>query len=251
MKYPIKIGMRILGKNNLFPLIFDLKTHPHLIFNGPSGSGKSYCLKYVIFSLLKYQNEIEIYCCDFKNSGDYEFMDEGHLSVGIECLDMLNKIYERYEEIKEKNLSNIVLCIFDEYAAFITWLTNADKKQGKEIMDKVSEMLMMGRKLNKSGGGAYMWTVLQRPDATYFGTARENYFVKIIMRDVTRSIRTMLEIDEEEIPSEHIAKPGHGIAMIDDEIYAFIVPTYNEQQMNAMLKAKRSEAESIAEMLPT
>ena len=97
----------------------------------------------------------------------------------------------------------------------------------------------------------YMWTVVQRPDAQFFGTARENYIVKIIMRDVTRSIRTMLELDEDDIPSEHVAKPGHGIIMIEDNVYAFIVPTYNEKAMNAMLKAKRSEAESIAEMLPT
>ena len=58
------------------------------------------------------------------------------------------------------------------------------------------------------------------------------------MGNISRSVRTMLEINEDDIPSEHVAKTGHGVVIIDDKVCAFIVPTYNEQLMNAMLKAK-------------
>lgn len=246
----IKVGMRVGKMNTTAPLMFDLRQLPMVLIVGASGSGKSYLLKFIFASLLKYQAIMEIFCLDFKNSGDYEFMDAEHLSVGKDCVEMLDKVYKRYKQIKEDNMSNIVLCVFDEYAAFITWLNSYDKKLGKKAMDQVQEILMMGRRINKNNGGAYMITVLQRPDSAYFGTARDNYFVKIIMKDVTRSIRTMLEIDEKDIPEEHKARTGHGIMIVDENIYAFIVPTYDETLMNAMLTAKRSEAVSIAEVVP-
>lgn len=251
MKYPIYVGKRIVGKRTLVPLTFDLSRYPFVLVTGVSGSGKSYLTKLLFRSLLKYQDKIEIFCFDFKNSGDYDFMDEQHLSVGASCIEMLDVVYQRYIEIKDKNLADIVLVCFDEYAAFISWLMGYDKKLAQQTIERISTILMTARRLNKSGGGVYMWTILQRPDATYFGTARDNYFVKIVMRDVTRSIRTMLELDEEDIPQEHTAKTGHGIMVIDNNVYAFIVPTYNERAMNAMLTAKRSEAVGIADSLTT
>lgn len=245
--YQIKVGLRIIGQNTLAPLSFDLSRFCHVMITGSSGSGKSYALKYIFSSLLKYQKSLNIYCLDFKNSGFYSsWMDAEHMSTGKSCIDMLELIYNKYIEIKENNLPEIIVCICDEYAAMVTWAINYDKKLGKKIMDMTSEMLMMGRCLNSNNGGVYIWTVLQRPDAAYFGSSRDNYFVKIIMGEVTRSIRTMLEIEEDSIPTEHIAKRGHGVMIIDDSVYAFIVPTYNMVQMDAMLKAKRSEAGSMA-----
>lgn len=238
--FQIKLGMQLVG-NSLIPLSFQLSKEVHGLIVGESGSGKSYLVKYMFSSLLKYQDQIEIFCMDFKNSGDYEFMDSDHLSVGKDCIEMLDRFYRRYMEIKEKNLSEKIICVFDEYAAFITWLANYDKKIAKQAMDQVSEILMMGRRIGDNGG-AYMWTVLQRPDASYFGTARENYFIKIVMGNVSRSIRTMLEIDEDDIPKSHVAKTGHGIAIIGDEIHSFIVPRFDEKRMNAMLKAKRKRS---------
>ena len=243
--FPIKIGMKVVG-NNLLPMVFDLTRNCHVLICGRSGTGKSYALKLIFRSLLDYQDRIDIFCLDFKNSGDYSFMDPPHLSYGKQCVEMLNDIYERFVEIKEKNLPTRILVCFDEYAAFLHFLNGVDKKLGKKAMDQVSEILMMGRRLNQNGGAVYMWTVLQRPDAEYFGNSRENYMVKIVMCDITRSIRTMLEIDEAVIPKEHVAKPGHGIVVVDDQVYAFVVPVYDEAKMTAMLKAKRSGAKSIA-----
>ena len=240
MILPIKIGFRKVS-NTMTPLYVDLKSNCHWLICGPSGSGKSYLLKYLFNSLLEYQSLIEIFCLDFKRSGDYEFMDDAHLSSGVDCVEMLDRIYQRYTEIKEKNLSDIVLCCFDEYAAFATWISAYDKKQGKKATDQMAEMLMMGRRLNKAGGGAYIMTVLQRPDATYFGSARDNYMVKVVMKDVTRSIRTMLEIDEDDIPKEHIAETGRGICILNDDVYSIIVPKYDEIRMDKLLKHKRKK----------
>ncbi|WP_026498464.1 FtsK/SpoIIIE domain-containing protein [Butyrivibrio sp. WCD2001] len=234
----IKIGYRIIG-NSSIAFSFNLEKYPHLLIVGASGSGKSYETTYLLSSL--FETDCEVFCLDFKNSGDYDFVDSSHLSYGKDCIDMLDKFYGRFIEIKEKNLSDKIVCVFDEYAAFLIWLTSFDKKLAKKAMDQVAEILMMGRRIGKNGG-AYMWTILQKPNAEYFGNARENYFVKIVMGEVSRSIRTMLEIDEVEIPQEHISRTGHGIVMIDDCIYAFIAPTYDVWLMNAMLTAKRKRS---------
>ena len=238
MRFPIKIGYRIITGRKI-PVIFDLAQLPMVLITGITGSGKTILLKYIFASLLKYQDSLDVFCLDFKNSGAYEFMDKDHLAVGKDCVGMLERIYNRYLEIKENNLSDVVLCVFDEYAAFVTWLTSYDKALAKKAVDQLQEILMMGRRINRNNGGAYMITVLQRPDSAYFGSARDNYLVKIVMKDVTRSIRTMLEIDEEDIPCEHIAQTGHGIMIADDSVTAFIVPVFDEAKMDSMLAAKR------------
>lgn len=237
----IKTGLRLIDSHMTVPLQIDLCSNCHWVICGDSGSGKSYFLRELFDPLLDYQNELDIYVMDFKNSGDYSFMDDDHLAVGVECISMLNRFYERYKEIKEHNLEKRIICVFDEYAAYLTFLHGYDKSLEKRSADQVSEILMMGRRLgsSKHGGGAYFWCVVQRPDAAYFQTARDNFMVKIIMRDVTRSIRTMFEIEKEDIPPEHIAKTGHGIVLMGDTIYPIVVPTYDPDLMYAMLADKR------------
>ena len=183
-------------------------------------------------------NRLEIFCCDFKNSGDYTFMDTEHLAVGKDCLTMIQRFYEKYLTIKEQNLPERILLVFDEWAAYCIWLESYDKKLAKESKDQIAEILMMGRRLGSNGGGAFLWTVLQRPDAAYFGSSRDNYFVKIVMKDVTKSIRLMLDVEENDIPAEHIIKTGHGVCFLDDAIYAFVVPQYDVKAMDALLTAK-------------
>ena len=236
----IKVGYRIAG-NVLIPFYISLISNPHWLICGPSGSGKSYLLKYLFWSLLQL-TELEIFCCDFKNSGDYSFLDADHLAVGMACTDMLSRFYKRYTEIKESNQPNRILLVFDEWAAYSMWVESYDKKVAKISRDQIAEVLMMGRKLGSNCGGAYIWTVLQRPDAVYFGSSRDNYFVKIIMKDVTKSIRTMLDLAEDDIPAEHIARPGHGVCILDDSIYPIVVPTYNAVAMDALLTAEREQS---------
>lgn len=156
---------------------------------------------------------------------------------------MFNKFYERYLMIKNNNLSDKIILIFDEFASYSLFIEKYDRTIHKDSLNRMAEILMMGRVLGSNKGGAYIWTVLQRPDALYFGNgARDNYFVKICMKEVSKSIRTMLDINEDDIPSEHIQIPGHGICVVDDEIYPFIVPSYDIVAMDALLKAERKRS---------
>lgn len=236
----IKVGFRVIG-NTRIPFFLSLYCYPHWLITGSSGSGKSYCVKYLMWSLLKI-SDLEIFCCDFKNSGDYSFISDDHLAVGIDCAAMIDGFYKRYIAIKEANLPSKILLIFDEWAAFCLWAEGSDKKLAKETKDKISELLMMGRRLGSKGGGAFIWTILQRPDAAYFNSSRDNYFVKIVMRDVTKSIRSMLDIDADEIPPEHIALPGHGVCFTDNTVYPFIVPSYDPVAMDSLLTAERERS---------
>ncbi|MCR5357824.1 MAG: DUF87 domain-containing protein [Lachnospiraceae bacterium] len=236
----IRIGFRLIGSSKI-PISLSLTKYPHWLICGPSGSGKSYLVKYLIWHLLRL-SMVELFVADFKNSGDYEYMDPDHLAVGMECIDMIRRFYKRYNEIKEANMEDRIILIFDEWAAYCLWAESCDKKMAKETKDMIAEILMMGRKLGSNGGGAYIWTVLQRPDAAYFGGSRENYFVKIIMKDVTKSIRMMLDLDEKDIPAEHMVMPGHGVCVMDNAIYAFIVPSYDNTAMEALLKAERERS---------
>lgn len=236
----IKVGYRKAG-SVLIPFYISLISNPHWLICGPSGSGKSYLLKYLFWSLLQL-TELEIFCCDFKNSGDYSFLDADHLAVGMACTDMLSRFYKRYTEIKESNQPNRILLVFDEWAAYSMWVEGYDKKVAKISRDQIAEVLMMGRKLGSNCGGAYIWTVLQRPDAVYFGSSRDNYFVKIIMKDITKSIRTMLDLEEDDIPAEHVTRPGHGVCILDDSLYPIVVPTYDAAAMDTLLTAKRERS---------
>ena len=236
----IKLGFRLIGTIKS-SLTLTLERYPHWLICGPSGSGKSYLTKYLFWSLSKI-DDLEIFCCDFKNSGDYSFVDEDHLAVGKDCPSMIQRFYDAYLQIKEANLPHRILLVFDEWAAYCLWAEAYDKKLAKESKDQIAEVLMMGRRLGSNNGGAFIWTVLQRPDAAYFGSSRDNYFVKIIMKDVTKSIRTMLDVSDDDVPVEHIVKPGHGVCFLDDAIYAFVVPQYDSKAMDALLTAKRQRS---------
>lgn len=239
----IKIGYRILGTLNI-ALTVDLEKNPHWLICGDSGSGKSYLLRYIFYSLKQIRKPDCLYIADFKNSGDYDgFVPEENYAAGPDCVELVNRYYERYQEIKENNLSDKILLVFDEWAGFCIWSEGYDKKISKQAKDQMSEILMMGRKLGSNGGSAGVFTVLQRPDSVYFANSRNQYFIQIVMRDVNKSIRTMLEIDQEDIPTEHKAIPGHGILLESGkDPIAFIVPTYDEQGLTDLLKAKQSEA---------
>lgn len=68
------------------PIQFDLETHCNLLLTGCSGSGKSYALLFLMGSVLKSNKEIEIFFCDFKNSLDFEFLqDYPHYYAGNDC----------------------------------------------------------------------------------------------------------------------------------------------------------------------
>lgn len=237
MNTDIKVGYRIIGSAYV-PVVIDLFKNGHWLIVGDSGSGKSVLTTYLLNSLLNIENLI-LYVADFKASGDYDCISE-HYATFTDCIKLVDDFYEHFQRIKKHKTGEHILLIFDEYASCC--LSIQDKKVLTKLQNQISEILMQGRCL-PGGGSAFTWQILQRPDAEYFSHgSRQNYFVTIVMKEIGKSTRLMLDIDEDDIPAEHIAETGHGIIVQTGKpIYAFIVPFVNLDALRMHLQYKAEQ----------
>ena len=197
------------------PIQLDLSDHCNLLLTGCSGSGKSYALLYLLGSVLKSENEIEIYFCDFKNSLDFEFLkDSPHYFGGDDCYQGIIKYYESFCSARQKrDFTKKHLLICDEYPALINYLQSKDKanktKFASDVLSAISELLCLGR-----GIQFYTWIVTQRADNSLFANgARDNFMVDIGLGRLSKEQRGML-FSGEELP-ERIYKKGEGILLAD------------------------------------
>ena len=113
-------------------IMLDISSHCHALITGSSGSGKSYALLYLLGNLLKSNPDIILYFLDFKNSADFEFLNGyQYYYSGDACYQGILDYYTRFcdARIRGKNTERHLL-IFDEYPAFINYLTTKDR-QGK------------------------------------------------------------------------------------------------------------------------
>lgn len=214
IKYGYNKG--ILDSDSLrIPIQLELETHCNLLLTGCSGSGKSYALLYLLGSVLKSENEIEIYFCDFKNSLDFEFLqDSPHYFGGDDCYQGIIKYYESFCSARQKrDFTKKHLLICDEYPALINYLQSKDKanktKFASDVLSAISELLCLGR-----GIQFYTWIVTQRADNSLFANgARDNFMVVIGLGRLSKEQRGML-FSGEELP-ERIYKKGEGILLAD------------------------------------
>lgn len=197
------------------PIQLDLSDHCNLLLTGCSGSGKSYALLYLLGSVLKSENEIEIYFCDFKNSLDFEFLqDSPHYFGGDDCYQGIIKYYESFCSARQKrDFTKKHLLICDEYPALINYLQSKDKanktKFASDVLSAISELLCLGR-----GIQFYTWIVTQRADNSLFANgARDNFMVVIGLGRLSKEQRGML-FSGEDLP-ERIYKKGEGILLAD------------------------------------
>lgn len=197
------------------PLSLNVKTHCHALITGSSGSGKSYALLYLLGCLLQDIPGTELYFCDFKNSEDFAFLKGyPYYYSGNDCYEGVMAYYESFcnARISGKAARRHIL-IFDEYPAFIIYLSTKDKqektKKAGDILSTVSEILMLGR------GLAYgVWLVTQRADASLFANgARDNFMVVLGLGRMSREQKGMIFAGEE-IPDK-IYHQGEGCLLAD------------------------------------
>lgn len=197
------------------PISIDISSHCHALITGASGSGKSYALLYLIGNLLKSNVNTIIYFLDFKNSADFEFLnDYPYFYSGDACYQGILDYYTRFCDARKngKNTQRYIL-IFDEYPAFINYLTTKDKqdksKNCNNVLSAVSEILMLGRGI-KFG----IWIVTQRADSTLFSNgARDNFMIVIGLGRMSKEQKGML-FSGEDIPDK-IYHQGDGILLAD------------------------------------
>lgn len=197
------------------PIQLDLSDHCNLLLTGCSGSGKSYALLYLLGSVLKSNEDIEIFFCDFKNSYDFSFLEDyPHYYSGDNCYDGITEYYRAFcsaRQQREFTKKHLLIC--DEYPALINYLQGKDKanktRLASDILSAISELLCLGR-----GIQFYTWIVTQRADNSLFANgARDNFMVVIGLGRLSKEQKSML-FSGEELP-ERIYKKGEGIILAD------------------------------------
>jgi len=206
--------MRSGGKTPL-DLHISEETHCHALITGSSGSGKSYALLYLIGTLLKSCPQIDIYFCDFKNSEDFAFL-EGYLHYysGDNCYKGVLAYYSSFCEARQnRKTARRHILVFDEYPAFINYLTSKDKnektKKAMDVLNAVAEILMLGRGIQYG-----VWIVTQRADASLFANgARDNFMIVLGLGRMSKEQKGMIFAGEE-LPDK-IFGLGEGMLLAD------------------------------------
>ena len=214
MRYGYDMG--IFTETGLkIPIQLDLSDHCNLLLTGCSGSGKSYALLYLLGSVLKSNEDIEIFFCDFKNSYDFSFLEDyPHYYSGDNCYEGITEYYRVFcsaRQQREFTKKHLLIC--DEYPALVNYLQGQDKlnktKYASEVLSAISELLCLGR-----GIQFYTWIVTQRADNSLFANgARDNFMVVIGLGRLSKEQKGML-FSGEELP-ERIYKKGEGILLAD------------------------------------
>lgn len=215
------------------PVSVNVAQCPHWLICGSSGSGKTVALLFYLWQIKKIAPFLEIFVADFKGSGDLSNLTS-HYAQFEDCINLVEEFYALFNDAK-KGKKRIGLLLFDEFAAFSVWLADNDKTRYKRVQAMIAEILMQGREL--SGGGAWLWICVQRPDMEYFGKGtRENFFVRANfgVLGAPTGVRTML-FSGEEIPENYSGKPGTALVSVDGRsLCSIILPEMDKQTLKTM-----------------
>lgn len=245
MKWGYKIGT---SANIPVPVYLEISLYCHALITGSSGSGKSYALIFLIGALLQDDSTVDVYFCDFKNSEDFAFL-EGypHYYAGDDCYEGVMAYYDSFcAARKERKKGRRNVLIFDEYPAFINYLSGIDKrektKKANDVLSMIAEILMLGR-----GIGYGIWIVTQRADASLFANgARDNFMVILGLGRVSKEQKGMIFAGEE-IP-DRVFTRGEGMLLADGcEIKEIRIPRirnmYDWKKQIRLLLIKNRNAE--------
>lgn len=189
----------------------ELRTHPHLLLTGASGSGKSYALKWLMANLLG--EKVDLIFCNFKRSEDFRFLESyPYYFTYTKCAEGLQDFYEFFKLVQDSASEfsgEYHMLIFDEFPAFIMSTSMGDKKLAEQYKMMVAELLMLGRSY-----GFGVWLIMQRPDSLFLAHgARDNFHITISLGNISKETKGML-YSGEELP-DRVYKVGEGIAWID------------------------------------
>lgn len=208
-----------------------VKVNSHILVCGMSGSGKSYCENILMAKIINTISDSECYFADYKQDDCFCFLRQCPRYYPYQkTLAALDIVYEKLHKRQsgEDKSRHAITLVWDEYVANILALQNEDKKKANMVMNKVSEILMLGRSL-----AIRMFVSCQRPDAAVFPSgSRLNYGIILILGAPVRSIYEML------IPSEYIDEIGErkfqigeGVLLLQgSELHFIKVPTVSDYE---------------------
>ena len=196
---------------------WDVERYPHLLLTGASGSGKTYLLKIILANLAARIPNSRMFVCDFKGDSDFTFL-EG-LSGFYRYFEVQNGLDAFAGLLRERQSRGDktvpYFLVFDEYAAFLNAL---DKKQADHAKQTLALLLMMGRSFN-----LHVIVSVQRADAAYFSTARDNFSAVIAMGRLSKEAVDMLFSEyKEEIRRDK--SRGEGSCLMGAKLADLVVP---------------------------
>lgn len=239
----IKIGYNTMTEK---PIKIDILATGQLCCVGGTGSGKSMAMLYLLYNTMRYAREekckIELYVCDFKKSGDFEGITDNFAEF-----DKITELIEQYYNVFEDTTENsqiIKILLIDEYAGYMIWLTQNDKKKAEKIKSIISTILMLGRSRH-----CYAWCVQQRISASLFPTgigAIDNFQICVGMGRLSVESRKSLfageHLEDTEYEEEYRPKIGQGLILIDgQEIQPIQIPYIKDKERLKILLRKMSK----------
>lgn len=214
------------GKKETIKVDISPLTNSHVVLCGISGLGKSYCENAMVAKLAMKSSDSKFYFADYKQDDSFAYLRKSPRYYPyrhtLEALEDVYMILQKRQSGEDKSRYPVTL-IWDEYVANMLSLQNEDKKKATAVMNKCSEILMLGRSLS-----VRLFCSCQRPDASVFlSGSRLNYGIIMILGAPIRSIYEML------IPKEYIDQigdrrfgRGEGIILLQgSELHFVKVPT--------------------------
>lgn len=210
----------------------------HLCCVGGTGSGKSVATLYLLFQLLK-NYSVKLYISDFKKSGDYAGITE-QFAEFQNVSELIEDFYTEFEKTPENN-PTIKVMLIDEYAGYMVWLTQNDKKKAEEIKGKISNILMLGRSRH-----CFVWCIQQRITASLFPAgigAIDNFQICIGLGRLSVESRKSLfageHLEDTEFEQQYHPKTGQGLILIDgQELKAIQIPYISDKEKLKALLVK-------------
>lgn len=152
---------------------------------GATGTGKTVDVKILMAKIAKFQPDAKIWLLDFKRFDFRRFANLPHYYGYTDCVQGLNDYYDAFkaqQEAGEAAAPNFL--IIDEWGSFIMSL---EKKEAEQVKGKLAELLMLGR--------AYQFFPIigiQRPDAAYFASSRDNFQTCLALGNLSPEGRRMV-----------------------------------------------------------
>ena len=229
------------GYGEKFPVATDISpsTNSHSLICGLSGGGKSFKLQHDMarLELLEQSHGGTMYFLNYKNDESMSYLQGcPRYYTYKKTIEGLDAVYDILQNrLAGDNDRRPVTLIWDEYVSNILALQEADKKLATTCMNRVSEILLMGRSL-----GIRLITATQRSDAAVYSTgARLNYGVVCILGGYIRSIYEMLLPDHMEQVREFVEKRpfsrGEGVCLLQGaELHFIKVPVVDTEHVKVL-----------------
>lgn len=231
----IQLGYNLITEQ---PITAEIAKTGHLCCVGGTGSGKSVATLYFLYQLLKNYN-VELYIADFKKSGDYKSITEKFAEFD-KVTELIEDFYAEFEKTPENN-PTVKILLIDEYAGYIIWLTQNDKKKAEDIKGKTSNILMLGRSRH-----CFVWCIQQRISASLFPAgigAIDNFQICIGLGRLSVESRKSLfageHLEDAEFEEKYHPKTGQGLILIDgQELKAIQIPYISDKEKLKALLVK-------------